>query len=415
VFEDLAGRGDLIWVDTGYQRFLLVKGADYVREMLIERSAQLVKPRSQVLETGPPSPAPTEDGIPVTEFRAALAKGVSVERAADVLSSASAAAEAERERWRDGMRLPLMRVLRRLSIATVCRATFNSRLNPDETTRAEQAIHWLVRNLPVKTAMVQRLDRLKGDRRRRRKAFAQLDIISRSLIANADLGQPSLTSAIAEDLPRLAPEIPLEQIEAMITELLIGAVDPLTQTAAWMLLHFADEQEAAARLRAEWDEALPVGQPLDLATLTKLIYTEAFVREVTRLHPTNDHITRHAVAETSLGGEHVPESTRVILNVNAVHRDARFYDQPERFAPERWLGGRPSAHKFAYVAFGVGGRRCLGETFAITALSALLPTLGRDWDFKFGSVRLSSGMRRQPAEGTRLTLRGRPLRAPRTA
>ena len=81
----------------------------------------------------------------------------------------------------------------------------------------------------------------------------------------------------------------------------------------------------------------------------------------------------------------------MILNVNALHRDPRFYDQPERFNPERWLGGGASAHKFGYVAFGAGGRRCLGETFAMTALSAVLPTLGRDWDFKFGRVRLSLG------------------------
>ena len=407
MFEDLAGRGDLVWVDTGHQRFLLVSGADQVREMLIERNAQLVKPRTGLLETGPPSAAPTDDGIPVTEFRAALAKGVSVGRTADVLSSAIAAAEAERDGWRDGMRLPLMRLLRRLSIATASRAAFNSRLDPDEAARAEQAFHWLGRNFPVKTAMVQRLDRLKGDRRRRRQAFAQLDIVSRSLIANADLAQPSLTSAITQDLPRLARELPPERIEMMLTELLIGAVDPLTQTAAWTLLHSADEQEATARLRAEWDEVLPAGQPLDPAALARLVYTQAFVREVTRLHPTNDRITRQAVAETSLGGEQVPESTRVILNVNALHRDPRSFDRPERFSPERWLGGRASAHKFGYVAFGAGGRRCLGETFAMTALSALLPTLGRDWDFKFGRVRLSSGMRRQPAEGTRLTLVGR--------
>jgi cytochrome P450 len=404
VFEDLAGRGDLVWVDTGRQRFLLVNGADHVREMLVERGAQLVKPRTGVLETGPPRPAPTDDGVPVMEFRAALSKGVSLGRTADVLSSAGAAAKAEREGWRDGMRLPLMRLLRRLSIATASRAAFSSRLDPEETARAEQAFRWLGRNFPVKTATVQRLDRLKGDRRRRRRAFAQLDTVSSSLIANADLGRPSLTSAIVRDLPRLAPELPPERIEMMLTELLIGAVDPLTQTAAWTLLRFGGEQEAAGRLRAEWDDALPAGQPLDPATLTRLVYTQAFIREVTRLHPTNDRITRQAVVETSLGGEHVLASTRVILNVSAVHRDTRFYDQPGQFTPERWLTGRASAHKFGYVAFGAGGRRCLGETFAMTALSAVLPTLGRDWDFKFGRVRLSSGMRRQPAEGTKLTL-----------
>ena len=143
--------------------------------------------------------------------------------------------------------------------------------------------------------------------------------------------------------------------------------------------------------------------------LARLKYTEAFVREVTRLHPTNPRITRHALHETTLGGERIPKNARVVLNVNALHRSPRLYDEPARFVPERWLDGRPGTHKFAYVAFGVGGRRCLGETMAMTSLMAMLPGLTCDWDLSFRRIRVSvAAGRHQLAESVQATLHARP-------
>jgi cytochrome P450 len=213
-------------------------------------------------------------------------------------------------------------------------------------------------------------------------------------------------TAVLEDLPQLAPSLTNEERQAVFVELFLGAVGPLTQTAGWTLVRFATEKEAAARLRAEWETILPTGT-IDREALARLHSTEAFVREVTRLHPTNPRITRHALDETSLGGERIPKDARVILNLNALHRNPRLFDEPERFAPERWMDGRPGAHKFAYVAFGVGGRRCLGETIAMTSLIAMLPILGRDWDLSFRRLRVSGAGRHQPAESVKATLHAR--------
>lgn len=405
VFEELAARGDLVWVETAHQRFLLVNSPEYVREMLIERADRLVKPDSQTIETGPPAPAPADEGIPVPEFRAALARGMGAGRVPDVLAGITSAAGSEVLGWRDGMRVRLMPRMRRLAVTASCRASFGSSLSPDEEARAERAVRWMGRTPQVNSPASRRWDRLTLNRRRRRNGFEQLIGLSRSLVANADLSRPSELTAILEDLPELAPSLADEQAEGLFAELFMGAVAPLAQSGAWTLLRFSTEKEPAARLRAEWDAVLPAGAPIDREALARLRYTEAFVREVTRFHPTNPRITRHAAEETSLGGERVPKLTRVILNVSALHSDARFYEEPERFAPERWVEGRPGSHKFAYVAFGVGGRRCLGETMAMTSLTAMLPILARDWDFSFEKLRFSAAGRHQPAESVKATLR----------
>jgi cytochrome P450 len=402
-FADLASRGDLVWVDTGRQRFLVVQSPELVREVMIDRAEELVKPGSQVLETGPPRPVSVADGVPVPEFRAALAKGMGPGRIPEVLESAAAAAREEVAQWRDGMRFRLMPRMRRLAITALCGPAFGSRLSPEEVALAERAVHWIGRYIPVGSPAARRWDRLTLNQWRRRGSHAQLVALSDRLVANADRSRPTELTAALDDLPRLAPSLSRHDLRAMLVELLVGAVGPLAQACAWALLRFSTEPEAAARLRSEWEDAPPTG---------KLPYTEAFVREVTRLHPTNERITRQAVAETTLGGERIPELTRVILNVRALHGSPRFFEEPERFAPERWLDGRPTPHKFAYVAFGVGGRRCLGETMAVAALSALLPSLLRDWGLSFGKLRFASKGRYQPAESVKVTVRALEQRPP---
>ncbi len=358
-FGDLATRGDLVWVDTGQRRFLVVNSPDLVRELMIERAEQLVKPDSQVLETGLPAPASADDDIPVPEFRAALAKGMGASRIPDVVESMTAAASAEAAEWRDGMRFRLMPRMRRLAINATCWPSFGSRLGPEEVARAERAVRWIGRSIQVNSRAAQRWDRLTLNRRRRKGSYRQLVALNARLVANADRSRPTELTATVEDLPQLAPALTDEDQQAM----------------------------------------------LDRETLARLRYTEAFVREVTRLHPTNERITRHAAVETALGGERIPELTRVILNVGALHRNPRFFEEPTRFAPERWLDGRPTPNKFAYVAFGVGGRRCLGETMGVAALTAMLPALVRDWDVEFGKLGFASKGRYQPAESVRATVR----------
>jgi cytochrome P450 len=395
-FADLASQGDVVWVDTGARRFLVVNSPDLVRELLIDRAEELVKPDSQALETGPPAPASADEGIPIPEFRAALAKGMGANRVPDVAESARSAAADEVAEWRDGLRFRLMPRMRRLAIAATCWPSFGSRLGPDEVARAERAVRWIGRSVQVSSPAAQRWDRLTLNRRRRRGSYVQLLALMRGLAANADHSRPTELTATLDDLPRLAPSLAQDDLEAVLAELFLGAVGPLAQTVAWALLRFATEPEAAARLRREWADVPPTG---------KLPYTEAFVREVTRLHPTNERITRQATTETTFAGERIPELTRVILNVPALHRSARSFEEPARFAPERWLDGRPSPNKFAYVAFGLGGRRCLGDTMALAALTALLPALLRNWELAFGKLRFASKGRYQPAESVKVTVR----------
>ena len=69
-----------------------------------------------------------------------------------------------------------------------------------------------------------------------------------------------------------------------------------------------------------------------------------------------------------------------------MHRDPRYYEEPEAFRPQRWLGDAPAGlPRFAYFPFGGGARVCIGNTFALTELVLVMATIARQ-----GRLRLAS-------------------------
>jgi cytochrome P450 len=110
---------------------------------------------------------------------------------------------------------------------------------------------------------------------------------------------------------------------------------------------------------------------------------EAVVLETLRLLPPAYMVGRCAAQRTSLGGHAIPAGTTVLVAPYIMHRDARFWDRPTEFVPERWLAADGEAGASgamtalsgmgpngAYMPFGAGPRNCIGtgeDTRRVTA------------------------------------------------
>src|ERR1035441_4445518 len=89
-----------------------------------------------------------------------------------------------------------------------------------------------------------------------------------------------------------------------------------------------------------------------------------------RLYPPVWAVVRTCVKECEIGDYRVPAGATVLVSQWVMHRDPRFYDDPERFDPDRWLEDRAKGiPKFAYFPFGGGPRTCIGLSFATMELS----------------------------------------------
>ena len=147
-------------------------------------------------------------------------------------------------------------------------------------------------------------------------------------------------------------------------------------TWAWYLL----SQHAAAEARLHEELAVSLGGRTPVAAdLPRLPYTRMVLAEAMRLYPPAWVIGRRAVAPYPVRGTTLPARTVVLLSPYVVHRDPRWWPEPDAFRPERWAGEAPSRPKFAYFPFGAGTRVCIGEQFAWMEGTLVLATIAQRW------------------------------------
>jgi cytochrome P450 len=142
---------------------------------------------------------------------------------------------------------------------------------------------------------------------------------------------------------------------------------------SWTSFVLAGNPEMQDRVRAE---LVQDGPPA--ALLAQTPFTQAVLNEVLRMFPPAYGFGRRALRDTSVGGHPVPAGTTVLMSPWAMHRDPRYFEDPEDFRPERWLDGLAARlPRFAYFPFSSGPRRCVGSSFALMeatiALAMLLP------------------------------------------
>jgi cytochrome P450 len=149
------------------------------------------------------------------------------------------------------------------------------------------------------------------------------------------------------------------------------------RTLSFLWYALSQNPEVERRLHAELDSVLGEGPPT-LNDLKKLPYTLQVVKEVLRLYPAAPMYARDAVADDELDGVRIPAGTRMLVLSYATHRHPAFWDEPERFDPDRWLPEREAArHAHAYHPFAIGPRICLGNNFSLLETHVMTAMLAR--------------------------------------
>ena len=146
-------------------------------------------------------------------------------------------------------------------------------------------------------------------------------------------------------------------------------------TWAWYLL--AQHPEVEAALHTELDEVLAGRLPV-YADRTRLRYTEAVFQEALRLYPPIWSFARIATRTVEVDGIRVPKGWRVAVSPWVIHRDPRFFVDPDRFDPARWLDERAKqTPRHAYFPFSLGPRACIGAGFSVLEGVLILATIAQ--------------------------------------
>jgi cytochrome P450 len=163
--------------------------------------------------------------------------------------------------------------------------------------------------------------------------------------------------------------------------LFLAGHDTTALTLSWGLYLLAQHPQVTDRLTAELRDALG-GRPPTVADLPRLRYTDRVIHEVMRLYPAAYVFGRQAIAPCDLGRYHLPAGATVLMSQWVMHRDPRFWEEPDQFRPERWADGSVQRlPKFAYFPFGGGPRVCIGNAFAMLEAALVLATIGQRFRF----------------------------------
>ncbi len=184
----------------------------------------------------------------------------------------------------------------------------------------------------------------------------------RAEIAHGNTGKDLL--AVLLQAQRSGVPVSDELVRDEATTFLLGGHETTAIGLAWVWHAITQHPEVEQRL-AEYLDAELQGRPVRFEDLPRLTYLEQVVKESLRLYPPAWYATRRTDRDVELGGYPVPKGITVVMDIWAVQHDARFYPDPETFRPERWTEEfTRGLHKFAYLPFGIGARRCIGALFA---------------------------------------------------
>jgi cytochrome P450 len=181
----------------------------------------------------------------------------------------------------------------------------------------------------------------------------------------------------------------------------------LTWTLYLLGQHPAIQEELYAELRG----VLGIHDPTP-AHLPRLKFTEMVALEGMRLYPPAYIIGRQAIEPCEVAGYPLKPNQAVVMIQWVVHRDPRWYSEPERFLPSRWADGLlKRLPRCAYFPFGDGPRVCIGNHFAVMELVLVLATILKRFKVRRVSnepIRLRPRMTLAPDGPVELVLEKRP-------
>lgn len=170
------------------------------------------------------------------------------------------------------------------------------------------------------------------------------------------------------------------QLRDEIATLMLAGHETTANALSWTWMLLSQNPEAAAKLHSELDQVL-AGNPPTEADISQLPYANAVIKESMRLYPPVSLLGREAVEDVEIGDCLIPQGCVVMISQWVMHHSPKYFDEPERFQPKRWLGNlEKQLPRGVYFPFGDGPRVCIGKGFALMEAVLVLATIAQKYE-----------------------------------
>ncbi|HYW52242.1 MAG TPA: cytochrome P450 [Gemmatimonadaceae bacterium] len=382
-----AAHGDVSETQVAGQRLVLLTHPDDIRDLLITSNRNFRKgkalERAKVL---------LGEGLLTAEGDAHLRQRRLVQpafhraRIAAYAGAMTSAALAWQAQWRDGQQLDANRAMMHITLDIVAATLFGADVGA-EAGSITKALDDVFEAFSIGySPLTPLLDALPTPRNRRFRAGKQrLDatigrIIAERRAAGTDTGDLLSMLLHATDDEGDGSGMDDQQLRDEAITIFIAGHETTANALTWTWLLLARNPDAERALHAEIDTVLGDRLPV-LDDLAQLPMARAIIAESMRLYPPAYVLGRRAIGEHRVREFEFPARTIFLAPQYIVHRDPRWWPEPTRFLPDRWLdaGAAAARPKLAYFPFGAGTRICVGEQFAWMEAVLVLTTLARRW------------------------------------
>lgn len=169
-----------------------------------------------------------------------------------------------------------------------------------------------------------------------------------------------------------------QQLRDEVMTFFLAGHETTAVTAIWTCYLLHQKQEVLSKLQKEL-RYQEVFNPM-----TPTPYLDMVIKESMRLCSPVWILSREAIGPDEVGGYSINKGDSLIFSPFLIHRDPRFWEEPEAFRPERF-GKEPE--RFSYFPFGGGPRLCIGNNFAMLELRIILAEIIRNFDFEIESAK----------------------------
>jgi cytochrome P450 len=202
-----------------------------------------------------------------------------------------------------------------------------------------------------------------------------------------------------------------KQARDEVITIFIAGHETTANALTWTFYLLSQNPNIDAKLLEELKSVIGDTRAVTVKDIPKLEYTEKVLRESMRLFPPVWSMSRHVDSGFTLWDFIIPEGSSIVMSQYVMHRNPRYYNEPNRFLPDRWDAKmRSSLPRFSYFPFGGGTRACVGESFAQMEGILVLAILARRWKMRLvrgHRVELDPRITLRPKYGMKMKLERR--------
>lgn len=178
-------------------------------------------------------------------------------------------------------------------------------------------------------------------------------------------------------------------ISLILQDLFSGGTDTSAIATEWALVELINHPNIMEKAVQEIDNVTGKTRAVQESDISQLPYLQAIVKETLSLHSPAPMILRESSEDCTIEGYHIPAKTRLFVNVWAMNRDPKNWENPLEFRPERFMNETKildvrGQNNFHYLPFGSGRRGCPGISLALQILHTSLAAIIQCFEWKVG-------------------------------